>query len=145
MLDFSNVKRKKRSKYWIDNCNGLHFKEQVTDKTHRRSQCWSSQLTITSFEGAEQLTTVSIIQSSIFYHYYIFTAFTDVLKFLFKSLNLTQLFLSNLHFSYSLKPNSHLPKRFVIWSIESRLKMMKNAFYFTSKALFVLKICKFLS
>ena len=25
------------------------------------------------------------------------------------------------------------------------LKMMKNAFYFTLKALFVLKICKFLS
>ena len=29
--------------------------------------------------------------------------------------------------------------------IESTLKMMKNAFYFTSKALFVLKIFKFLS
>ena len=28
---------------------------------------------------------------------------------------------------------------------ESPLKMMKNAFYFTSKALFVLKIFKFLS
>ena len=28
---------------------------------------------------------------------------------------------------------------------ESSLKMMKNAFYFTSKALFVLKIFKFLS
>ena len=27
----------------------------------------------------------------------------------------------------------------------SPLKMMKNAFYFTRKALFVLKICKFLS
>ena len=30
-------------------------------------------------------------------------------------------------------------------AIESPLKMMKNAFYFTSKALFVLKIFKFLS
>ena len=29
-------------------------------------------------------------------------------------------------------------------AIESRLKVMKNAFYFTSKALFVLKIFKFL-
>ena len=29
--------------------------------------------------------------------------------------------------------------------IESPLKMIKNAFYFTSKALFVLKIYKFLS
>ena len=29
--------------------------------------------------------------------------------------------------------------------IESPLKMMKNAFYFTSKAFFVLKISKFLS
>ena len=28
---------------------------------------------------------------------------------------------------------------------ESLLKMMKNAFYFTSKALFILKIFKFLS
>ena len=32
-----------------------------------------------------------------------------------------------------------------ILAIESPLKMMKNAFYFTSKALFVLKIFKFLS
>ena len=30
-------------------------------------------------------------------------------------------------------------------AIESLLKMMKNAFYFTSKALFILKIFKFLS
>ena len=30
-------------------------------------------------------------------------------------------------------------------TIESRLKMMKNVFYFISKALFVLKIFKFLS
>ena len=30
-------------------------------------------------------------------------------------------------------------------AIESPLKMMKNAFHFTSKALFVLKIFKFLS
>ena len=30
-------------------------------------------------------------------------------------------------------------------AIESPLKMMKNTFYFTSKALFVLKIFKFLS
>ena len=30
-------------------------------------------------------------------------------------------------------------------AIESPLKMMKNAFYFTSKAFFVLKIFKFLS
>ena len=30
-------------------------------------------------------------------------------------------------------------------AIKSQLKMMKNAFYFTSKALFVLKIFKFLS
>ena len=30
-------------------------------------------------------------------------------------------------------------------AIENPLKMMKNAFYFTSKALFVLKVFKFLS
>ena len=33
----------------------------------------------------------------------------------------------------------------VNWFIESPLKMMKNAFYFILKALFVLKIFKFLS
>ena len=32
-----------------------------------------------------------------------------------------------------------------ILAAESPLKMMKNAFYFTSKALSVLKMCKFLS
>ena len=32
-----------------------------------------------------------------------------------------------------------------LWATESHLKMMKNAFYFTSKTLFVLKIFKFLS
>ena len=31
------------------------------------------------------------------------------------------------------------------WATESPLKMMKNTFYSTSKALFVLKIIKFLS
>ena len=31
------------------------------------------------------------------------------------------------------------------WGIESPLKMMKNAFYFTLETLFVLKIFKFLS
>ena len=31
------------------------------------------------------------------------------------------------------------------WAIENPLKIIKNAFYFTSKALFVLKIFKFLS
>ena len=31
------------------------------------------------------------------------------------------------------------------WATENSLKVMKNAFYFTSKALFVLKIFKFLS
>ena len=36
-------------------------------------------------------------------------------------------------------------KKFVICLIESLSKMMKNAFYFISKALFVLKIFKFLS
>ena len=31
------------------------------------------------------------------------------------------------------------------WAIESPLKIMKNAFYFSTKALYVLKIFKFLS
>ena len=35
------------------------------------------------------------------------------------------------------------PRQFL--ATESPLKMMKNTFYFTSKALFVLKIFKFLS
>ena len=36
-------------------------------------------------------------------------------------------------------------KNFVISFIESSLKVMKNAFYFILKALFILKIFKFLS
>ena len=44
-----------------------------------------------------------------------------------------------------LNSDSHLPKNFVICLIESPLKMMKNAFHFILKALFVLKIFKFLS
>ena len=46
----------------------------------------------------------------------------------------------------TLKPVSHLSKRitFICFN-ENLLKMMKNAFYFILKALFVLKILKFLS
>ena len=46
----------------------------------------------------------------------------------------------------SLKLDSHLPKKiFFIRFSESPLKMMKNTFYFIIKALFILKIFKFLS
>ena len=45
-----------------------------------------------------------------------------------------------------LKSDSHLPKKMdVSCSIENPLIMMKNAFYFILKSLFVLKIFKFLS
>ena len=44
-----------------------------------------------------------------------------------------------------LKSDSHFPKIFLIYFNEIPLKMMKNAFYFILKALFVLKIFKFLS
>ena len=48
--------------------------------------------------------------------------------------------------SFTLKLDSHLPKKIIfICYNESPLKIMKNAFYFTLKALFVLKIFKFLS
>ena len=47
--------------------------------------------------------------------------------------------------SKHLKSDSHLPKKFVICLIESPLKLMKNAFYFILKALFVFTILKFLS
>ena len=41
---------------------------------------------------------------------------------------------------------SHLPKKsFFICFIDSPSKMMENAFYFILKALFILKIFKFLS
>ena len=40
---------------------------------------------------------------------------------------------------------SPLKKNYVICLIESPLKIMKNAFYFILKALFILKIFKFLS
>ena len=42
------------------------------------------------------------------------------------------------------KSDSHLPKKNFICFNESRLKMLKNAFYFIWKALFVLKIFTFL-
>ena len=46
----------------------------------------------------------------------------------------------------TLKSDSHIPKKnCVIYFIESPLKMMKNAFYFILKALFVLKIFELLS
>ena len=46
---------------------------------------------------------------------------------------------------FPLKSDSHLPKNnFFVCATESPLKMIKNAFYFILKALFVLKICKFL-
>ena len=45
----------------------------------------------------------------------------------------------------TLKVNSALSDLRQFLAIESPLKMIKNAFYFTSKALFGLKIFKFLS
>ena len=46
----------------------------------------------------------------------------------------------------NLKSDSHLPKKCLfIFFHESPLKMMKNAFYFILKALFVLKVFEFLS
>ena len=42
-----------------------------------------------------------------------------------------------------LKSDSYLPKKIILFAL--MIKMMKNAFYFTLKALFVLKIFKFLS
>ena len=45
----------------------------------------------------------------------------------------------------TLKSDSHLTKICFICFYESPLKMMKNTFYFILKALFVLKIFKFLS
>ena len=44
-----------------------------------------------------------------------------------------------------LNSDSDLSKNYVIYFIESPLKMMKNAFYFILKALYVLKIFNFLS
>ena len=47
--------------------------------------------------------------------------------------------------SVSLKSDSHLPKKFIsICFNESPSKVMKNAFYFTLKALFALKKFNFL-
>ena len=46
-------------------------------------------------------------------------------------------------FVYQLKRTLSGLRQFL--ATESRLKMMENVFYFTSKALSVLKICKFLS
>ena len=50
------------------------------------------------------------------------------------------------HLTKDLKSDSHLPKIFCFISFtESLLKIMKNTFYFILKALFLLKIFKFLS
>ena len=46
-------------------------------------------------------------------------------------------------FAFNLKAHSQVWYNFL--TNENPLKLMKNAFYFTSKALFVLKIFKFLS
>ena len=48
-------------------------------------------------------------------------------------------------FQIMLKSYSHPQKNCVICFNENPIKVMKNAFYFTLKALFVLKIFKFLS
>ena len=46
----------------------------------------------------------------------------------------------------SLKSDSHLPKKFLLHtSLESALKMMRNAFYLKVFFLFVHKVFKFLS
>ena len=48
--------------------------------------------------------------------------------------------------SINLTSDSRLLKKFIFICLnESSLKMMKNAFYFVLKALFVLKLFKFLS
>ena len=44
-----------------------------------------------------------------------------------------------------LKWDSHLPKKIIICFNDSPSKIMKNALYFILKAIFVLKIFKFLS
>ena len=50
-----------------------------------------------------------------------------------------------MNFFCFLKSGSHLPRKFfIICFNDSPSKMMKNAFYFVLKALFVLKIFKFL-
>ena len=49
-------------------------------------------------------------------------------------------------FTMQLKSDSHIPKNFfIICFSDSPSKMMKNAFYFILKALFILKVFKFLS
>ena len=50
-----------------------------------------------------------------------------------------------LSFDPILKSESHLPKKLFYLAQWKPFKMMKNAFYFISIALFVLKIFKFLS
>ena len=62
---------------------------------------------------------------------------------------LLQQFIISLHlveFAPAVKSDSHLPKRFfIICFTDSPSKLMKNAFYFILKVLFVLKIFKLLS
>ena len=81
----------------------------------------------------------------------------DIMEFIkkFFQKNAYKKFLSFIHFmslkiikttQKCLKSDSYLPKKFLfIRFTESSLKMMKNAFYFILKTLFVLTIFKFLS
>ena len=66
---------------------------------------------------------------------------TEVQVFLCSSIETQDNYLKDL-----LKSDSHLPKNIFLFALMiCPSKMMKNAFYFILKALFVLKIFKFLS
>ena len=59
--------------------------------------------------------------------------------------DMSKIWFANNKFNLS-KSDSHLPKKFFFVSFnDSTSKIMKNAFYFILKALFNLKIFKFLS
>ena len=84
---------------------------------------------------------VSFIQWCKLYLHFLYTKDFNRLK---RNMNDgTIVFLTSL--VIPLKSDCYLPKFFFICFNNSPSNIMKNAFYFISKALFVLKICKILS
>ena len=68
------------------------------------------------------------------------------LLYLLEFFVMQQMFQIYIQFFFSLKLDSHLPKKIcTIFLIETLLEMMKNVFYFVLQAFYILKILKFLS
>ena len=110
---------------------------------HTQTICWLSQTNCLSvfdhFVGLFQSMEMCLCDKSILSYAFTFYLSNFLKTFWMKSLAQESDW-------FTLKSDSHLPKKKrVICLIESPINMMKNAFYFILKALFVLKLFRFLS